>query len=352
MSTVLPAQPLHIKCIVLGSSGCGKTSILRRVFYNTFDPFRASTVGSDWYTKRIDNPYYFQVQTMSSASNDLQECPPLPTQNHQRKSSRKKRDKQKRLASLTQSTLEGLETSVTKTQKSVNPLSPNRRHRRNKGMASSSSNSQQLTYEDIPQEIRWIPQLVVQMWDTAGLEKNVSANKTHGLTANFGDNFFKHSHVAILVYDATSSRSFTQLIQWHSDLLERIQRIHETTPNTTNPYQQQTLAISNFPVLIVANKLDQLQKERSLHYSKPTVPQRDVIGLKGHFKGDDSRYEYTVSTTVSQSTTLEKRRRRNDKSPTKTLSYSLEGASWTSDHSYLDSIITAEDGSFPGMYNT
>jgi len=360
MSFVLPGHPLHIKCLVLGSAGCGKTSILRRVFYNTFDPLRASTVGSDWYTKRIDNPYYFQLESPTTESTTAissrqSQRRPSKKQDSERKSRRSlepileedkkdaKKKREKHRQSLTQSIKEEPETTNQTVKPDHHQTSPRRRERKSK-VAASSSNG--LTYEDIPNEIRMIPQLIVQMWDTAGLEKNVSANKAHGLTANFGDNFFRHSQVAILVYDATSSRSFTQLIQWYSDLLERVHKIHDSSSSSSSidpysPVQQ------HFPVLIVANKLDQLQKERSLQHSKPTVTQRDVIGLHHQFKGNDSRYEYTVSTTASQHS-VDKRRRKRGESPTKTLSYSLEGASWTSDHSYLDSIITAEDGSFPG----
>ena len=49
-----PTQPkLKLKCLVLGASSAGKTSILRRYFYGNFEGNRVPTLGSDWYTKRL-----------------------------------------------------------------------------------------------------------------------------------------------------------------------------------------------------------------------------------------------------------------------------------------------------------
>jgi GTPase SAR1 family protein len=48
------AQPkTKLKCLVLGASSAGKTSLLRRYFYGNFEGNRVPTLGSDWYTKRL-----------------------------------------------------------------------------------------------------------------------------------------------------------------------------------------------------------------------------------------------------------------------------------------------------------
>jgi small GTP-binding protein len=118
----------------------------------------------------------------------------------------------------------------------------------------------------------------LQIWDTAGRERFV-AGRTAKFTAALSDAFFDHADAAMLVYDATSSTSFTQLLKWHADLMERMNRIEK-----------------KFPVLIVANKID-LFKSKSTKPRKQcaTAPQRDVLGLGGHFRGKDCPYEYRAS---------------------------------------------------------
>lgn len=73
-----PRPPLRLKCIVLGSAGAGKTSLLRRFVHGTFegsggagnggDPTAgtgsgsgrgtASTLGADYYVRTVDNPLF------------------------------------------------------------------------------------------------------------------------------------------------------------------------------------------------------------------------------------------------------------------------------------------------------
>ena len=49
-------MPIRLKCIVLGSAGAGKTSILRRYFHQAFDYGRNPTIGADFYSRQIRNP--------------------------------------------------------------------------------------------------------------------------------------------------------------------------------------------------------------------------------------------------------------------------------------------------------
>jgi small GTP-binding protein len=127
----------------------------------------------------------------------------------------------------------------------------------------------------------------MQVWDTPGRER-FAANRKFKYTAAFSDSFFKNADAALLVYDITSSTSFTQLLNWHYDLQERIRRL-QASGQRTRP----------FPVLIVANKMDILQERDTImeqHHHFKTVEQRDVMGLKAKdFRGKDSRYEYRAS---------------------------------------------------------
>eukprot|EP01083_Nonionella_stella_P142447 440818_1 len=104
------------------------------------------------------------------------------------------------------------------------------------------------------------PSVALQMWDTAGKERLVS--ESTGPTSRLGDAFFRHANVAILIYDATSSRSFLQLIKWYSELLERIARVQCMDRNTESDAETRRkmmrLLKRKFPVLVVATKLDML----------------------------------------------------------------------------------------------
>jgi GTPase SAR1 family protein len=128
----------------------------------------------------------------------------------------------------------------------------------------------------------------MQVWDTPGRERFAANRSKFKYTAAFSDAFFKNTDAALLVYDITSSTSFTQLLNWHYDLQERIRRL-QASGQRTRP----------FPVFIVANKIDILQERDTVmeqHHHSQTVEQRDVMGLVGKdFRGKDSRYEYRAS---------------------------------------------------------
>ena len=157
-----------------------------------------------------------------------------------------------------------------------------------------------------------VPYVNIQFWDTAGQERKAK------YTSSLSDEFIQHADATMLVYDATSSTSFTQLIRWHSDLMNRMEHLDG----------------GKKPVLIVANKMDIIEKMEKAKPGrrKSKMPQRDVLGLAGrNFKGKDMRYEYHVS--------------KPRKGRSIQTSYMATGDSWTSDGSYLDSVIHSEDGS-------
>lgn len=141
----------------------------------------------------------------------------------------------------------------------------------------------------------------MQVWDTPGRERfaaNRNKNRKFKYTAAFSDSFFQNADAALLVYDITSSTSFTQLLNWHYDLQERIRRLQASGKRSRRP----------FPVLIVANKMDILQERADIfvdhhhHHYLQQVDQRDVMGLATtQFRGKDSRYEYRASPPSSSS---------------------------------------------------
>ena len=55
------------------------------------------------------------------------------------------------------------------------------------------------------------------VWDTPGREN--LANRRSKYRAAFSDSFFRSLDAIILVYDVSSSTSFTHVLQWHADLL-------------------------------------------------------------------------------------------------------------------------------------
>jgi len=214
--------------------------------------------------------------------------------------------------------------------------------------------SQEPDHVEAGNEIEWDETLTaqqyinLQMWDTAGRERFVSGN-AGTLSSTLGDTFFELADCAILVYDATSSRSFTQLLRWYSELSDRMKDRVENGDGC-----------SKFPVIVVANKLDIIRSDeddKNQPMRRRKVPQRDIMKLSSGFRGKDHRYEYTVSsspTTRSRANTgdfsVDGRNRwhqnqhnRNQSS----LSYGLTDANWTTDNSYLNNIIKSEDGSFP-----
>lgn len=190
--------------------------------------------------------------------------------------------------------------------------------------------------------------ITLQMWDTAGRERFVSGN-AGTMSSTLGDTFFQHADCAILVYDATSSRSFTQLLRWYAELTDRMKDREQNGDGN-----------GRFPVIVVANKLDIIRSdedEKNVPMRRRKVPQRNIMKLTNGFKGKDHRYEYTVSSsprTRSRADTadllLDGRNRRNQNQHHRkqsSLSYGLTDANWTTDNSYLNNIIKSEDGSFP-----
>lgn len=188
----------------------------------------------------------------------------------------------------------------------------------------------------------------VQMWDTPGKENFALTRQGHvQYSASLSDSFFQHADAIMLVYDMTSSTSFTRLLKWYGDLMELFTK--------TKP----------LPILIVANKLDLFQADKpgARHPPRP-VSQRDVLGLNGTYYGKNYQYEYQVCPQVDDDTktanhasvnnvvavtkTRDKPgKARSSKRRMEISSYLVNRDNWTTDGSYLESLLHSEDGSHP-----
>ena len=305
--------PKKLKILVLGGAGAGKTSILRRYFGGTFHTERIPTMGSDFFTKKIPNPRRDDIDDNSTTMTAGDDSAMKQPQHHDTNDPEYGEEKK-----TIDANGYGSNTSVLRT--------PQRRKK-----------------DDPNAEAEF---LSVQVWDTPGRERFMGPDRQKPIyTAAFSDTFFRNADVAILVYDITSSTSFTQLLHWHEDLTERMQRLEQQQAK-----QPKGQSFKPLPILIVANKMDlfaslQQQPRRSRQIernggeatsgdeegrnggnSPPVnkVPQRSVLGFKdNNFRGKDSRYEYRASAPAVPSP----QRRHTDKASAGSLSSSSRGKS-------------------------
>lgn len=366
--------PLRLKCIVLGSAGAGKTSFLRRFFTGKFEyGHRRSTIGADFYPALLPNPWFNDNQSQQTRefnrddrSRKSKESTITKTHKKKKKKSKKKREKRsKQIIEGHDSGNHNEETDSASIASTAISKATNCTKISNKNRNETNN------------KIHRTKQIALQMWDTAGKERFGSQSK--GFTSRLGDSFFRHADVAILIYDATSSTSFLQLIQGYSELLDRIDKIHSKKYNAyyddnrpddssrnndgfgSNDWNQKQPSIpsnlrNRFPVLIVATKLDRLKAELSKQAREKNVPQRSVLGLKGkYYNGQDYHYEYTVSNAYNHHRQVDGKdgflaQERNFNENHIPLSYGMEGGAWTNDKEYLNCLRTAEDACFPDNY--
>ena len=116
--------------------------------------------------------------------------------------------------------------------------------------------------------------VTVQLFDTAGQER-------FGTTLS--PSFFKKADGALLLYDATSRNSFKDCVRWYHILREKMMsneeeggvfngRIHQEdskqmfesdTSRSNGSNQSNNGTTNNFPIVVIANKLDLLLREVS-----------------------------------------------------------------------------------------
>jgi len=199
----------------------------------------------------------------------------------------------------------------------------------------------------------------VQFWDTPGtLSKIGKKPKGHHYSASLSGAFFQHADAIMLLYDMTSSTSFTRLLKWYADLMELFAKTGK-----------------RLPILVVANKLDLFQENTpGARHPPQRVPQREVLGLPRDYCGNDFQYEYSVCTMSNNNNNIQvgsgsqsrltpnnhqnmgsdaasrpsnrkdqfSSRRRSEIS-----SYLVNRENWTTDGSYLESLLHSEENSHP-----
>lgn len=177
------------------------------------------------------------------------------------------------------------------------------------------------------------PNVTLQCWDTPGRERMDPRKPTAATSAaTFRLDFFRQADAILLVYDVTSSTSFKQLLKWYADLLELERKL---------------------PILVLGNKLDLTVQGGAPPCRRRRVPsmyQRDVMGLRGNFRGHDFRYEYQVTPTSSLKTTSStgcSTTKKQSKRRMEISSYLVNRENWTDDWSYLASVLNSEDLSNP-----
>jgi len=217
---------MKVKFVFLGGQNSGKTSILRRYFHgNFYADGRMPTIGADVYS------------TITATI-----APPSPS---------------------TIEISEDEEEVIEKRKNSVDTVKNNQTTRRRP--------------------------ISIQVWDTPGRERFVNPNGNKRYTASFSDNFLRNLDAVCLVYDVSSSTSFTHVLNWYYGLIERIQRMKANHKRTRH-----------LPIVIVGNKIDIFQdrdtrQKELLNRKKEVVRQRNVLGLTGDWRGRDYRYEYSAN---------------------------------------------------------
>lgn len=291
---------MKVKFAVLGGQNAGKTSILRRYFHGKFlADGRMPTVGADVYC------------TITKTR------PPPDT-----------------------------------SKKEANAAENEKGKKQSTTLTSDSNNAG----GSRPQKIS------LQVWDTPGRERFVNPSGKTRYTASFSDSFLTDLDAVCLVYDVSSSTSFTHVLNWYYELIERIRRMKANNER-----------LRPLPIIIVGNKIDIFQdrdtrQKELLNRKKEIVKQRNVLGLAEKWRGRDYRYEYSAnapgltSTPIKQSSAKRSNNKLDDKSKVGEKEKRLELLTYLGTNtnyleailnnevyrgSYLDSLLSSEDNSHP-----
>lgn len=274
-------QKMKVKFVFLGGQNAGKTSILRRHFHgNFYADGRMPTIGADVYST---------ITTTRSS--------PSP--------------------------------STTDTSE----VEEDKKEERNYFVETAKNNH---TARRRP--------ISIQVWDTPGRERFVNPNGKTRYTAYFSDNFLRDVDAVCLVYDVSSSTSFTHVLNWYYELIERIRRMKANHERTRH-----------LPIVIVGNKIDIFQdrdtrQKELLNRKKEIVQQRNVLGLTGNWRGRDYRYEYSANAPALTSAPTKPKENRLELltylgTNTNYLEAILNNEVYRG--SYLDSLLSSEDNSHP-----
>ena len=133
-------------------------------------------------------------------------------------------------------------------------------------------------------------------------------------------------------------------MQLHSEWVQRLNR-WEIEDGPTQIHATGSRRRKHIPFIVVANKIDLLEKSELLRSSGIRPQRRSVMGFKcgESYKGKDFVYEFAVENTNEQllddrSSFLKRRSSNNNR-----LTYSLKETSWSNDRIYLRALQLTED---------
>ena len=140
--------------------------------------------------------------------------------------------------------------------------------------------------------------------------------------------------------------SFLLLMELHSEWVQRLrtwereEEAEEIRARNTNNLvamkQQRARRKKRIPFIVVANKIDLLEDDRTATEDHHASKRRSVMGLRdGEYNGKDSIYEYSVEDQQSDD---DHHRHHSDR-----LSFSLKETSWSNDETYLAALHRTED---------
>lgn len=198
--------------------------------------------------------------------------------------------------------------------------------------------------------------------------------------APLGDALFRNIDACMLVYDATSSMSFLQLMQWHEEWMKRLRywEMEESEGDgqaedvSVEECVKRRVRSSSVPFIVVANKIDLLYEENngaeSVSNAGNVQSRRSVMKFEeGKYKGKELVYEYAAKNASSSSCDCGKcsclnqgikgktqSKSLNARSKTELhsakplhsdtpLTYSLQETTWSTDTYYLRSLQLAEE---------
>ncbi len=147
-----------------------------------------------------------------------------------------------------------------------------------------------------------------------------------------------------------SSVSFLHLMQLHSEWVQRLNRWEredeeiKSNSSTAQIHTPGRRRRKHIPFIVVANKIDLLEKSELLRSSSVRPERRSVMGFpEGQsYKGKDFVYEFAVENAQplpKHSSSPSKRRSNNNDR----LTYSLKETSWSNDRIYLRALQLTED---------
>jgi len=395
---------LRLKCIVLGSAGAGKTSLLRRYIHGTFEGHHhhaggndgeqfarsdnnngahnirrrgrstTSTLGADYYVKKVDNL-------------------PLNRGSNYGSNDEYQRDGETTSTSTKESDFVLVQLWDTAGKERLKPQRYPAQYDKKSNFyqflsirpSSSTNNS---NYEHRYNNWGFLDSMVElepeenRIDDASSINKNVHIRNNslhkHGRPLNYrhninhshrksnepmGDALFRNIDACMFVYDSTSSMSFLHLMQWHSEWVRRLNHWEreETTENdsaftkysATEMDERRKARRKNIPFIVVANKLDLLEEERGkMQQMESSVGQqrRSVMGFRdGEYRGKELKYEYAAenskaSRSKSQPNNNTARTPVGASYPrTDRLTYSLKETLWSTDAAYLNALQLTED---------